>query len=120
MNKEFDNIAEGDHQKFISQIRTERGEAAVVPYIKENMEAILRHYIGCTWGVCYNTKFNELIKPYFDDVELLDKILRADIIKDRANVITGKSGARIFDSLLFELSKCDSAEIRQYLNSEFG
>lgn len=119
MNKEFNNIAEGDHGKFIGRIRKTQGESAVVPYIKANMEQILIHYIGCTWGACYNTKFKELIQPYFDDVKLLDKILRSDIIKERSNVVKGKTGARIFISLLFELRKCNSIEIKEYLLREF-
>ncbi|MBK9733195.1 MAG: hypothetical protein IPO83_18225 [Chitinophagaceae bacterium] len=74
------------------------------------MERILIHYIGCTWGACYNTKFKELIQPYFDDEKLLDKILRTDIIKERSNVLIGESGARIFDLLLFELNNATARE----------
>ena len=119
MNEQYDNIAEGDHQKFLSQIRELHGNDAVAQYIKANMEQILRHYIGCTWGACYNTKFNELIQPYFDDPILLDKVLKSDAIKDRPNVLLGKSGAKIFDLLLFELKRCNSEKIRDYLLCEF-
>ncbi len=119
MNKEYDNIAEGDHQKFLSHIREHQGNDAVAQYIKANMEQILLHYIGCTWGACYNIKFSELIQPYFDDPILLDKVLKSDSIKDRHNVLIGKSGAKIFDLLLFELMRCNSEKIRNYLLDEF-
>ena len=81
MNRIYDNIAAGDHQKILQTIASNEGELAAVQFIKSNMEKIIEHYIGCTWGACYNTKFKELIQPYFDDVKLLDKILRSDLIK---------------------------------------
>ena len=120
MNTNYDNIAEGDHQKILQDLVKKEGEASAVLLIKSNMDKILEHYIGCTWGACYNTKFKELIQPHFDDVKLLDKILRSDLIKERANVIVGKTGARIFDSLLFELRQCKSDKIRNYLYDEFS
>ena len=120
MNTTYDNIAEGDHQKFLRDLIKVEGEMAAVQFIKANMEKILEHYIVCTWGACYNTKFKELIQPYFDDVKLLDKILRSDLIKEGANVSVGKTGARIFDHLLFELRQCNSLEIKSYLNKEFS
>jgi hypothetical protein len=113
------NIADGDHRIILNGLRQTKTETELIEFIKTNMEAILVHYIGCTWGACYNTKFKELIKPYFDDVQLLDKILRSDLIKERPNVQKGRSGARIFDSLLFQLRQCESPEIRQYLFKEF-
>ena len=120
MNTTYDNIAEGDHQKFLRDLIKAVGELAAVQFIKANMEKILEHYIVCTWGACYNTKFKELIQPYFDDVKLLDKILRSDLIKEGANVSVGKTGARIFDHLLFELRQCNNVEIKSYLNKEFS
>jgi hypothetical protein len=119
MNIEFDNIAEGDHQKFIQQLRETKGDNAAIQFIRENMERILLHYIECTWGACYTTKFRELIQPYFNDVALLDKILRSDAIKEKWNVIEGKTGAKIYKDLYWELLKCKDSSIAEYLRTEF-
>jgi hypothetical protein len=117
MNK--NNIAVSDHRMILEELRQSKSEMEIIQFIKSNMEPILVHYIGCTWGACYNTKFRELIKPYLDNVLLLDRILRSDVIKDKGNVQKGRSGARIFDSLLSQLRQCDSKEIREYLKEEF-
>ena len=119
MNEEHSNIAGGDHREFLIQMRERHGNDAVGQYVKANMEQILLHYISCTWGACYNTKFKELIQPYFDDPILLDKILKSDAIRDRPNVFAGKNGSKIFDLLLFKLKRCNSEKIRNYLLCEF-
>jgi hypothetical protein len=120
MNTEYDNIAEGDHQKFIRQVREAKGEEFVIQFIRDNMESIILHYITCTWGACYNTKFKELIQPYLNDAALLDKILRTEVIKDNGNLTIGKTGAKIYKDLYWELLKCDDYSIKQYLRTEFA
>ncbi len=52
-------------------------------------------------------------------MDLLDKILRTALIKEKNNVIYGKTGARIYPELLNNLMRCDSREIRNYLKTEF-
>lgn len=112
-------IANSDHRKVLDLVRVADGEDAAVLLIKASMEGILRHYISCNWGACYNTKFKELVQPYLDDVELLDSVLRSDTIEDRDNVIRGKSGAKIFPALLEKLLDCKSQRIRDFLRNEF-
>jgi hypothetical protein len=119
MNKEYDNIAEGDHQKFISQLRETKGDEFAIQFIRDNMESIILHYISCTWGACYNTKFKELIQPYFNDAGLLGKILKSEAIKDKGNLTIGKTGAKIYKDLYLELMKCNDNSIKQYLRTEF-
>jgi hypothetical protein len=119
MNKEFDNIAEGDHKKFIREIRETKGDEFAIQFIRDNMENIVLHYISCTWGACYTTKFKELIQPYFNDPALLDRVLRSDAIKDKGNLIIGKTGAKIFKGLFGELVKCNDDAIKKYLKTEF-
>ena len=114
------NIVEEDHRPVLKRLKEIKGEAETAMYINSKMKEILLHYIGCTWGACCTMKFNDLIKPYLKDVELLDGILRSEVIRDRANVIIGKTGARIFDLLLYQLKMCDSMEIKDYLNKEFA
>ncbi len=62
------DIAAGDHRKILEEIQRGEGNDGVVLFINTNMQSIIEHYITCTWGACYNTKFNELIQPYLDDV----------------------------------------------------
>jgi hypothetical protein len=119
VNKEFDKIAEGDHQKFIQHIRETEGEDAAIQMIHDNMEPIILHYIECTWGACYTTKFRELIQPYFNDSLLLDKILRSEAIKNKGNMIVGRTGAKIYKDLYWELLKCKDPSISNYLKDEF-
>ena len=114
------DIALDDHQQVLTELQKIIGEENIIPFIRSRMEGILIHYIECTWGACYNTKFKELIQPYLSDPELLDKVLRSEVIKDKPGTITGKSGARIFPDLLHELRKCKASVIRNYLNKEFA
>jgi hypothetical protein len=120
MSRLIPDIADCDHQPILKLVKDSEGREAVIRFIKANMEQIVYHYIDCTWGACYSMKFKELIKPYLDDVALLDKILRSSKIKDKPNVIIGKSGAKVFDRLLEQLLKCDSSEIENYLRKEFN
>jgi len=113
------DIALGDHQQVLSKLQTIIGEENIIPFIRSRMEGILIHYIECTWGACYTTKFKELIRPYLNDPELLDKVLRSEAIKDKPDTITGKTGARIFSDLLHQLKQCHETVIRNYLNKEF-
>ena len=114
------DIALGDHQQVLPKLQTIIGEENIIPFIRSRMAGILIHYIECTRGACYNTKFKELIQPYLNDPELLDKVLRSEVIKDKPGTITGKSGARIFPDLLNELRKCKASVIRNYLDKEFA
>lgn len=113
------DIAKDDHRIVLSKLKGIIGEESIIPFIRSRMEGILIHYIECTWGTCYNTKFKELIRPYLNDPELLDKILRSEAIKDKPDTITGKTGARIFPDLLHQLMQCHETVIRNYLNKEF-
>ncbi len=112
-------LSEGDHKQAISEYQRIFGELETINFIKANMDKILEHYISCTWGVCYNAKFKDLIQPYLDDVGLLDKVLRSSLIKNKPNVIVGRTGARIFERLISELRKCHDSKIRGYLKEEF-
>jgi hypothetical protein len=57
-----------------------------------------------------------LIHLYLHDEVLSDKILYSEAIKDKAIVITGKTGARIFPELLEKPRLCYDHEIRSYLS----
>ena len=40
-NNEYDNIAEGYHQKFVRELRETKGEAFAIQFICDNMESTL-------------------------------------------------------------------------------
>ena len=114
------DIAKSDHRIVLEKLKEIIGEENIIPFISTRMEGILIHYIECTWGICYNSKFKELIQPYLNDHQLLDKVLWSEAILDKPNVIIGKTGSRIFPELLHNLNQCNSTFIRNYLNKEFA
>jgi hypothetical protein len=117
---EFD-FANNDFMPIIRKMNEMSVEekATVVFSIKNQMAEILKHFISCTWGAHYNTMFKELIIPFLDDEILLDSILRTNIIKDKSNVLFGKTGAKIYPELLSYLSRVHSPKVRKYLKKEF-
>lgn len=86
---------------------------------KNNMFFILKHYIECNRGYHYNSIFEKVIKPYFDSVEVLESVLRSEVIKNKSNVVIGQTGAKIFPELLDKLMLVDSENIKSYLKNEF-
>lgn len=89
-------------------------------YIKVQMPEIIKHFIECGWGACYNTLFDRVIKKYLDDEKVLDFILRDNIIRDfpQRNIV-GVTGAKIYPELLNRLKEVESKKIKEYLQNEF-
>lgn len=85
----------------------------------DNMHVVLKHYVECNRGYHYNSIFEKVIKPYFDSVEVLDSVLRSEVIKNKSNVVIGQTGAKIFPELLDKLLLVDSENIKSYLKNEF-
>ena len=52
----------------------------LIKLVKDNMEEYLRHFIDCNWGACYNTLYRSVIKPHLDDIEVVKKVLKSDVI----------------------------------------
>lgn len=87
--------------------------------MREDLKSILIHYIECNRGYHYNSIFEKVIKPYFDSVEVLDSVLRSEVIKNKSHVVIGQTGAKIFPELLDKLMLVDSENIKSYLKNEF-
>lgn len=88
--------------------------------IRAQMPQILEHFIECTWGACYNTLYKEIIKPYLNDPNALDYVLKGDYIKtEKDNVYKGKTGAKMYDDLFDRLIRVESDDIKCYLTEEF-
>ena len=84
------------------------------------MPHILHHFIECTWGGCYNALYLNVIVPHLDSAEVVDYVLRSSTIHPATNVVTGKTGARIYAELRCRLNGAQSAKIRQYLSENFN
>ncbi|TXE06107.1 hypothetical protein FUA26_14090 [Seonamhaeicola algicola] len=91
----------------------------IVNEIKYQMEHILRHFIRCNWGTHYNTVFKSLIKPYLDNPQTLEVVLKSEMIKDK-NTVVGRTGVKIFPKLMNYLKRVDSPNIQEYLKQEFN
>ena len=92
----------------------------IINEFKVQMVDILTHFIDCSWGAHYMTLYNEIIVPYLDDPWVLKYVLNSSIIKESyGNVYRGKSGAKMYDLLLYYLRDVKSHEIQQFLKEEF-
>jgi hypothetical protein len=87
--------------------------------IRYNSGNYLAHFIECNSGAHYNTLFNDFIRHFFDDLNILKAVLKSDVIKQRDNVIISKGGYKMFWELYDRLKKLNSVEIRNFLISEF-
>ncbi|MBC8553469.1 MAG: topoisomerase DNA-binding C4 zinc finger domain-containing protein [Candidatus Brocadiales bacterium] len=91
----------------------------VVNGFKANMGLYLEHFITCRWGAHFNDLFDNIIQPYFDDVNLLKFILKSDIIRSESNIIVSDYGEKIFYELFRYLVKVEDKSIKEYLASTF-
>ena len=83
------------------------------------MPHILHHFIDCTWGACYNALYSNVLMPYLDSVDVVDWVLHSSVIHTAPDVVTGKTGARIYGELRWRLNGVQSEKIRQYLADNF-
>jgi hypothetical protein len=85
--------------------------------IKINMLDILSEFVECTWGVCYNSVFNYIIKPHLNNLEMLKFFLQS------TNMITNEynnvNGYKMFGDLHQKLNEVESIQIKEFIQSEF-
>lgn len=113
------NFARDDFMPILKSFETipQRKREEIEIEIKVQMIEILKHYIECDWGAHYNTIFQRIIKVYLEDPFVLDYVLRSDVIRNVG--IVGKTGAKIFPTLMFYLQQVNSSNIQNYLEVEF-
>ena len=88
--------------------------------IKFQIREMLEHFIECGSAACYNTLFNSVIQKYLDDENVLDYVLKSEIISNYPErSFSGKTGAKIYPELYDYLIKIESVNIQNYLASEF-
>jgi hypothetical protein len=100
-------------------IFTRHLSAELVPGAKAYMLQILPHFIECTRGGCYNSIYNNLLAPHLDSPDVVDYVLRGPVIHGSPDLITGITGAKIFEQLLWCLKGVHSPNIRQYIQVTF-
>jgi hypothetical protein len=115
------DFIEGDISKIVTVLATKPAieQEPIVNEIKSQMVGILKHFIGCTWGAHYMTQYYKLIHPYLDNPDVLDFVLKSDVILDRKNVLSGVTGAKVFPLLADMLKGVESQKIKQYMADEF-
>jgi hypothetical protein len=85
--------------------------------IKINMLDILSEFVECTWGVHYMTVFENIIKPYLDNLEMLKFFLQStDTIIDEYNNV---NGYKMYGDLHHMLNGVENIQINKFIQSEF-
>jgi hypothetical protein len=98
----------------------EHKQKLLITAVKLNIGDYLAPFIFCSWGSHYNTLFREFIARHLDDLNILKKVLKSDVISlDKGNVTTSKNGYRMFWELYKYLMKVNSSEVRDFLRLEF-
>jgi hypothetical protein len=96
-------------------------EPRFVPGAQVYMPSILHHFIGCGWGPCYMSLYKNVIVPYLEAPQVLDYVLRSDVVKDPdAAVTNGISEPKMCGDLYAHLKRVRSPDVQVYLRSHFG
>ena len=84
---------------------------------KKHMEGYLTHYIECSYRPCYHTIYTEIIAPHLDDVNVLKKVLKSDVIDEsNGNVWKDADGHKMYSELFAYLSLVENSEIKDFLD----
>jgi hypothetical protein len=120
-NEIFDSIedAESGNVEFNASLFWPPLSPNRVRTAKVFMPHILYHFIECNRGGCYNALYSNVIVPYLDSVDVVDYILRSSVIGLTPDVLTGKTGARIYSELRHRLNGVRSEKVRQYFSENF-
>ena len=92
----------------------------LIKLVKDNMEEYLRHFIDCYWGTCYNTLYRSVIKPHLDDVQIVENVLKSDLIELRENTLISKDGVKLYYDLYLHLYNVKSNKVREYVHSKWS
>lgn len=85
-----------------------------------NWGLIWAHAIECGWSPCFNTTFDSVIQPHFQNTKLLDAILKSEVIQDKGEILVADNGARIFREFLSRLLSLENVVITHYLRINFN
>ena len=105
---------------FLIESRDELLPAPLIPGAKVYMPHIVYHFVRCLWPACYLTLYRKVLVPHLDCPAVLDYVLRSNAIYQSPDMVTGRSGARIYAELHHYLRGVSSCAIQDYLQTEFG
>lgn len=92
----------------------------LVTAIKFNMGNYFSHFITCTWGSHYNTLFKKFIFWYLDDLNIIKKVLKSDVIDpNKGETEASKNGYKMFWELYKYLMRIPHPDIKLFLKKEF-
>jgi hypothetical protein len=89
------------------------------PGVRIYMPSLLYHFISCTWGGCYNGIYRNCLVPFLDSPEVVDYVLRSDVIRSSHFDGNRIREPRIFRELWNRLEGVSSPRISQYLKETF-
>jgi len=78
------------------------------------MAQILYHFIGCTWGGCYNSLYSNVLVPHLDAPEVVDYVLRSPQVWT-APKSRKQNPAQDFIPTALSLARVASPRVRAYL-----
>ena len=81
---------------------------------------ILIHFIDCYTPGCYMQIFNKFLVPHFDNVSVLDHVLRTPIVRGDEVLKDGIPEPKMYGQLLRHLREIKSVKIQDYLTKTFG
>jgi hypothetical protein len=81
---------------------------------------ILIHFIDCHTPGCYEQIYRKFLVPHFDNVLLLDYVLRTSIVKGEETFKDGIPQPKMYGELLRRLGNLGSPQIRDYLLKTFS
>jgi hypothetical protein len=80
---------------------------------------ILIHFIDCHTPGCYMQIYNKFLVPHFDNVSILDYVLRTPIIRGEEVLNDGIPEPKMYGELLSRLRGIRSSKIQDYLLKTF-
>tara|TARA_B100000315_G_scaffold222710_1_gene226927 strand:+ start:53 stop:475 length:423 start_codon:yes stop_codon:yes gene_type:complete len=97
-------------------IRASR-EDRLIDLLKEHMEAYLSHFIECEYRPCYWTIYKSILIPFLDDIDVVKKVLKSDVIKekDKDDVYIDTDGVKMYFDLYLHLCKVQDKKVKIYV-----
>ena len=113
-------------------IRASR-EDRLIDLLKEHMEAYLSHFIECEYRPCYWTIYKSILIPYLDDIDVVKKVLKSDVIilKDSPHseyIVhvepleirespSPKECMKLYPDLYYHLKDVESEEVKSFIEN---
>jgi len=104
----------------VEMIFSENLSPAQIETAKVYSPQILIHFIDCHTPGCYMQIYNKFLVPYFDNVPVLDYVLRTPIVRGEEILKDGIRQPKMYPQLFSYLKGLKSLKIQDYLLKIFG